>query len=424
MSNDPSLSLTLNSAPIAASPAVSGSAQGKGMLLFGATLGTFMGVTSMIAIPLGVMLVPIADAFGWSRTAVAGAFTALSLSQAVAYPIAGRIADRFGTRRTLLIGFIGVALTLLAVAAAPPVPFVFYALFVVAGVVGVLGSTMVVAKLVAQWFQERRGFWLGLVGGAGNGLGGMVMPALTGIMVVNFGWRQSFAMIGGFILLVGLPIVFATLRSPPSDAASEDMADVPGMSFLEVMRSPLFWAVFTAVPIGGGALTGVFANAVTILDSQGLSVTLATIAVTLFALICVIVEPLVGHMLDSAARPRRVVGYYVLAVVGLVVLAHAHTPLWAVIGCLLTGLGLGAEFSVLPYLLARYFGLREMGTISGVAYAGALASNGISPLILNASFDRLGSYAPGVYVVAAMMVYALVVFYLLPAFPEEERAAS
>jgi MFS family permease len=395
-------------------------------VLFGATFGNIAGVTTMVGMPLGAMLVPISINLGWTRTAVSGAFLALSLAQAVCYPLAGRMADRYGSRPTLLVGFTGMGLTLLTVAFMPPDIIAFYALFALAGAFGVLASTMVIAKLVAEWFTERLGFWLGFVGGVGNGLGGMFMPGIAAVLAATLGWRNGFAAIGAFILLVGLPMAWATLHSPPipdRDTSHPATAAEPaqqGHSFRQAMRSPLFWAIFTAVPIGGGALTGVFANTVTILMSQHIGAGQATLAVTLLALTCVIVEPLVGHLLDSASRPRHVAGFYLLAVVGLMVLAHAPSGPVAMLGGVLTGLGLGAEFSVLPYMLARYFGRRQLGAILGVAYAGALISNGISPIIVNAAYDRFGSYAPGMNIVAALMVYAFVVFLLLPRFDRDD----
>jgi len=408
---------TIVTLPVAGLPQAGRHASRKGVV-FGATLGNFLGVTGSVSIPLGVMLVSIANDQGWSRTEVAGAFTALSLAQALAYPIAGRIADRFGTRITLLSGFAALSVTLLLVGLVPPSFLAFYALFFLAGFVGVLASTMVLAKLLSQWFIARRGFWLGLVGGVGNGLAGMVMPGIAGVLATSLGWRQAFATIGLVLLLVGLPIFFATLREPGNVAEGEGAGPKQGATFAQAMRSPLFWAIFAAVPVGGGALTGVFASTVTVLTSQGVTTGSATLAVTIFALVCVVIEPLAGHMLDDATRPRRTAAFFALAAAGLVLLAHAHGPQMAVLGCVLTGMGLGVEFSVLPYLLARYFGIRAMGAISGVAYAGALVSNGLSPLLLNAAYDRIGSYAPGLYAVSACMALALVVFLMLPRFDD------
>lgn len=406
---------------VAAEGSASRSSGPRTGLLVGATLANFLGVTSMVVIPLGVMLVPIAEDTGWSRTAVAGAFTAVSLSQAIAYPLAGRIADRFGTRPTILAGFLGIVATLLLLSVVPASLPAFYGLFVLIRAAGVLASTMVVAKLLAQWFEHRLGFWLGLVGGVGNGAGGIIMPGLAAAMALSLGWRNTFAAIAGAILVIGLPIFWATLRAPVGTHSVDDVRQSAGHTFAQAMRSPLYWVIFVAVPLGGGALTGVFASTVTILETQGLGTATATLAVAAFALVCVINEPLVGHLLDEAKRPRRVAGFYAIAVIGIILLAHAHSPVMAIAGGVLTGMGLGAEFSVLPYILARYFGLREMGAIAGVAYAGALVGNGLSPLLLNASYDVLGSYAPGLYLVAALIGLAFLVFVLLPPF---DRAAS
>ncbi len=405
-----------------ASPIAASSRTGRRVapLVVGATIGNLLSVTPTVTAVFGVFLVPIATEFGWSRAAVAGAFTSLSLANAAAFPFAGRLADRYGTRPILLTGYALLGLSIIGLSQLAPTPLRFYTLFALTGAIGALPSNMLICKLLSEWFVQRRGFWMGLTGGIGNGVGATIMPMIAVALMAAYGWRGAFVGIGLLVLLVGVPVAWLTLRPPARDAGPGviDETALSGMSLAQALRSPLFWVIFSAVPVGGGCLTAVFANMVPILTVHGMSVGSATIVLAAFAMTCTVWEPAVGWMLDRSTRPRMVAPFYLCAVAGLMILVHAQSFPLLIVGGVMTGVGLGSEFSVLPYVLSRYFGVRAMGAITGIAFAGVLTSTALAPIGLNYAFDRTGSYSPAVYVVAALLAYTAGVFVLLKPYPE------
>ena len=395
-------------------------------IVFGTTIGNLIGINSSVCAIFGIFLVPISQEFGWTRTAVAGAFTALSLAMAAMLPVAGRMADRWGSRPVLVAGFALLGLAIVGLSAIPPSPLIYYAMFALTGAAGALASNMVLCKLLSEWFDEGRGFWMGLTSGIGNGVGATVLPMLAAALMVHYGFRGAFVGIGLLVLVIGLPTAWFTLHAPAVLAAAgvSEEEVLSGMTLGEAMRSPLFWLIFSAVPIAAGSLTAVFANTVPIMLDRGLSLTQATTVIALFAMICTVWEPLVGFLLDRSDRPRAVAPFYAIAAVGVVVLIKAHSFPVLLLAGTLTGIGLGSEFSVMAYILSRYFGLRAMGTITGIAFAGVLCANALAPIGLNLAFDRTGSYAPALYVVAAMLAYNAVVFLLLGRYPVRYASGS
>src|SRR5512144_3283746 len=61
-----------------------------------------------------VFLVALLREFGWSRSVLAGAFSVFTLMGGGAGPVLGALADRFGPRRLILIGWVLLAASLWA----------------------------------------------------------------------------------------------------------------------------------------------------------------------------------------------------------------------------------------------------------------------------------------------------------------------
>jgi MFS family permease len=377
-------------------------------VIFAATFGCFISVTPAIVTIMGVYLKPIAAEFGWTRSEVAGALAVIALGNAIAYPFSGRLADRIGPRRTALIGNLLLGLSILMISQVPAQPLLYYLAFLLAGTVGAFPSTMVFAKLIAEWFDRTRGFWMGFCGGIGNGVGAILFPMIAAAVLAPYGWRTGFLGVGIFVLLAGFPVLFFLLRESPirqMKAAAEPVV-LQGMSFGEVMRTPRFWLIFSIVPLGAGCMTAMFTAIPSILTDRGIPLDHAIMVIQAFALSTLVIEPGVGWLADRTSSPKVVAPLYLSTVLGLWLLVHAQSQPVLIIAGLLIGVGAGVEYTVLPYLLSRYFGLKELGAISGIAFAGTLAFGALAPVVLNGVFDLTGKYDLAIYGIAGVLLYS------------------
>jgi MFS family permease len=373
-------------------------------------IGNGLGVTPTVTAAFGVFLVPIASEFHWLRAGVSGAAAVLSLATALASPLAGRLGDLWGARRAVLLGSLGLGLSILSLGAAIANPILFYVQFALIGAVGALPSSMLYAKLLAEWFESRRGLWMGIAGGVGNGLGATFIPVLAGLMVAAMSWRAAFMGIALIILLIGLPLQVALIRKsagrrPDGAALIVDDTGFEGVSATEAFKSVRFWMLATALPIGGGCLTAIFATIVPLITDRGFSLTLATTVVAVCGLTCTVWEPTVGYILDRSRQPRILAPFYLVAGGGLYCLLYAQNPALLVVGAVMVGIGLGAEFSALSLLLSRYFGRRELGAISGVAFAVLLGAGALALVLLNLTYDVNKSYAPAVLAIVPFLLW-------------------
>jgi len=295
------------------------------------------------------------------------------------------------------------------VARVPAQPAIYYLVFILAGVVGAMPSTMVIAKLIAEWFDRTRGFWMGLCGGIGNATGAILFPWLAAALLVPYGWRAGFLGVGAIVLLLGFPVLFLLLRESPlrlNRTSATEPAALEGMTFREAMGNARFWWIFSIMPLGAGCMTAMFSTIVSILTDRGQPLGTAVMVINAFAASTMIVEPTIGWLMDRTTSPKVVAPMFLTASIGLWLLLNAESAPVLLLAGLLIGFGAGVDYCVLPYLLSRYFGLRELGAISGIAYAGTLLFGALAPLFLNAVFDLSGRYDMAVYAIAGVLLYS------------------
>ena len=70
-----------------------------------------------------------------------------------------------------------------------------------------LNSTLIpVSMMVTNWFVEKRGIAMSVTM-AGIGLGGTIFSPIVTNLLQNYGWRHTYLIMAGIILVVALPVV-------------------------------------------------------------------------------------------------------------------------------------------------------------------------------------------------------------------------
>ncbi|HEY6028345.1 MAG TPA: MFS transporter [Pseudolabrys sp.] len=160
-----------------------------------------------------VALGDIAGEAGGARSVPALASSLAWLGAGFGGIMMGRIADRIGTRWTVLFGalMIGVGLTLSTLG--PPWPlWIGHGLFI--GLLGLGGINAPLYVYVSRWFDRRRGSALALIS-SGSYLAGALWPPLFERVIAHWGWRQTMLWyaIAAAVTIVPLALIF--LRHPP-----------------------------------------------------------------------------------------------------------------------------------------------------------------------------------------------------------------
>ncbi|MBO2458902.1 MFS transporter [Actinomadura violacea] len=227
---------------------------------------------TLVAVALGVMMVgldatvvsianpAIAKDLGASLSGLQWVTNAYLLALAVTLIPAGKIADRFGRKRTFLAGVVGFAVASLAIGLSGGLGMVIF-WRVVQGFAGALLQPASLAILRNTFPADRLNAAIGIWGSTvGISIAGG--PIVAGLLVENVNWESVFflnAPLGLVALLVGLWVI----RESKAEEASGSF-DLPGVALLTGALFALVWGLIKAGEHGFGHATPLVSFAVSV----------------------------------------------------------------------------------------------------------------------------------------------------------------
>jgi len=171
---------------------------------------------------LVVALKPIAAEFDWPRSVPSFAYSLQFIGTGIGGIVMGYWSDRRGAAPVVLLGasMMGVGAML---GSSISEPWHLYAIYGI--MLGLLGQATMFGPLmvnVMQWFEERRGFAVGVVA-AGQSLAGALWPPLFRHFNETAGWRETFFWFGVYAFATAVPLCFLLGRrhiglNPPGRA--------------------------------------------------------------------------------------------------------------------------------------------------------------------------------------------------------------
>src|SRR5262245_48252359 len=177
------------------------------------SVGLFFHFGSLLVNAFGVFLTTLCDEFQWSRGQVSLAFTLATLTAMLTMPLTGWLTDRFGARRPILFCMMAFGALYASLSFLTPNLWRLYVVFLLLGLVGPGTSAAPHASLISRWFTERRGLALGLAM-CGTAIGGVIWPWASQSLLDRFGWRNAYAISGGAVLLIAVPLLVLSLKGP------------------------------------------------------------------------------------------------------------------------------------------------------------------------------------------------------------------
>ena len=390
--------------------------------------GTMFGTYLVVFGALSWVMLPITQEFHWTRLQFSYAASAMMWAGALAMPLLGRIADRFGVRIvTVLVTAILGGVTLLVARQAH-----VWSFCLCVALAGVFGQGRIIyEKVIAALFTRNRGKALSIFHILATPIHAL-MPQITTTLFTHFGWRRVF-LAWGVVGLAVVPLLFFWLEEPGSvpggsfgraglgrlAASQNSPARLIGMTAGEARKHRTFWLLVVMALFPNAIQIGWVQHHVAFLVGRGFTQSQVANVISISFLFQPVALFLGGYVVDRARTSKIAAPFALLGAIGMWVewMAWANfggIPL-LLLGITLCALALGVALPIQTYFFTRYFGLKAFAEIYGLCLAIQQLLSGFGPPLVGKIFDRTGSYNAAVLMLAmAYVLWAIVALILGP----------
>ena len=342
----------------------------RGWPVIGAAFcGVATGVVSVPAQLIGPQMGALRTEFGWSDGAVALAGTCMGVGLAIGSPIAGRLLDRVGARPLAFASMTLLAVMLVSLAAIGPDIVWFYSAYFLAGLLCAGSGITTYTRALGSWFDKARGLALGIAL-SGTGAAVFVAPIFANAVGERYGWRAVY-LAASAIVVLALPVVAAGLRErgtpvPPADAPHG--GDAPRHLWRRTIRDRRFVLLAVSLVLFGIVLGGTTIRFVPMLIDGGYSRASAARMASMLGVALIVGRLLMGSLVDRLPAAYLAACTFGLAALGCSAFVIAG-PSVAILPIVLIGFVWGAEYDIISYLVMKFFGVENYGSIFGALFS-------------------------------------------------------
>lgn len=384
-------------------------------------LAATLGVTWMTApaVALGLFMVPLHDEFGWSFADISFGMTLYALVGTPLVPFAGALIDRFGSRRIGLPGLVLNGIVFAAFGLMTPSLWHWMAAWVLYTLTQLMIRSLLWNRAVSMAFQVSRGLALGVTM-AGISIATTITPIILYPLIENYGWRQSYFIMGFGWAGVALVFAFLFLREPgdkplPTDAGETRPAAAPGgLTLGQALRDSRIIRIVVAIVLLTSMFAGFSLHIFKLLTELRVPEAEAAVMYGSVGMATFAGQLITGWLADRVKSTILPVSCFLLPAIAYLLLLNGggvEALLWLAVW--LAGYGSGASINISTYLISRYGGMAHFGKIYGLISSGLGLGSGIGGYMAGKIFDATGSYDD--YLIVASIgaaIAALAVFRL------------
>jgi MFS family permease len=342
---------------------------------------------------LGFFLTPMSQANGWDRDVFGLALAVQNILWGAGQPLAGAIADRFGTVRVLCAGAIlyAAGLALMAHSTSPALLDLSAGVLIGFGLAGC--SFSVILGAFGKLLPERGRLLAFGAGTAAGSFGQFLYSPLAVSLIDAYGWQSTLVVFAAGMLLV-LPLSLALVTAPAEAGASHGPAQQSlGQALSEAVGHRSYVLLVVGFFTCGFQLAFITVHMPAYLVDRGLSAQVGgwTIAVIgLFNIVGSLASGWLGNLM-----PKRYILSFIYFARAAAVLAFISFPVTAVSSILFGAvMGLLWLSTVAPTngIIALMFGTRWLATLAGLAFFSHQVGGFLGVWLGGVVFVRTGSY--------------------------------
>jgi MFS family permease len=365
----------------------------------------------------GVYIKPIEAETGWTRGALSIAAAISLLLLGASGPFAGRLADRWGPRRVIVVALAILGLGAIATSFIHSLPQLYLTVGVLMSM-GAGGAALSTGSaVVARWFDTHRGAAIGVAAG-GMSAGQLIMIPLATWLTLGWGWRTSVMWLGIGLLLIVLPLAAWLVRNTPEErglrpfgatgatltAAQATAARQAGrITVTEAAQTLPFWLLMGTFFVCGYTSVGMIGtHFIPHALEHNFTAMQASAALGVMGAMNIVGTIGAGWLCDRVGRRGPLAIFYFVRGLSLIFLLYVwNVPslhFWAAV------FGLNYISTVPPTttLTANIYGRFSVGELSGWIFFAHQVGAAIAAALAGWVYEATGSYSPA-FVSAALM---------------------
>ena len=344
----------------------------------------------------GLLLQPISADFGWGREVFAFSVAIQNLFWGLSQPIAGAIADKYGSGRVIAVCVVLLALGLYLMSRVTTPGELTLTAGILVGV-GLSGTSfgVILAVISRSVPENRRSLFLG-IGSAGGASGQLFMVPLGQSFLSSYGWVTTMILLAAMVVAT-MPLALAlTGKRSATQAAAASKAVVEqtlGQALNEAKGHRSFIYLTTGFFVCGFQLAFITTHLPAFIVDHGSAASLAATALALIGFTNIIGSYGAGVLGGRMTKKNVLSSIYFLR--SLVIAGFILSPVSDTSILIFAGFMGVLWLSTVPLtsgLVADMFGVRYMATLFGIVFLSHQLGGFLGAWLGGYLFDITGSY--------------------------------
>ena len=367
---------------------------------------------------MGLFLAPMTEARGWSREVFALSIALQNIIWGFGQPIAGAIADRYGSGRVLTGGGMVYAAGLALMAWAPTPLWLNVSAGLMIGIgMAAASFTIVLTAFGRRVPPEKRSIVFG-IGTAAGSMGQFVFAPFGQALIQGFGWAEALLVLAAVTLAI--PVLSLALAGKPGAEGQAIREQTFGQALTEAFGHRSYLLLTAGFFVCGFHVAFITTHLPAFIVDRGLDPRIGAWSLALIGLFNVVGSLAAGYIGQHYSKPIFLSLIYLAraVVIALFVLLPV-TPLSVLVFASVIGLLWLSTVPPTSGLVAIMFGPKYMGTLMGIVFFSHQVGAFLGVWLGGRLYDQTGSYDVVWWVGVALGVFAAIVHW-----PIQERPVN
>ena len=367
----------------------------------------------------GVFLLPLSDYFSWDRASVTSIYSIYMFFLGLGSLLSGILFDKYGAKFNYIFG---TSLLAIAYGAAGFLEYLWQ-FYLFLGIMGGIGASMVgivpSQSILFKWFDKRLSSALSIAY-AGQGLGVLFLAPICQILIVKYGWSNSYSLVAACFGLIVMLLFFLPWKKISKGSKNErktTLSKLNNIRLKEALLTNSFWIFFFIFLFTAMGIFGISLQVVAYLIFCGFSEVESAFFFGLMGMLTFPGMALTGFAADIWKKHLVSSFSYFLSFLGifsLFCLQYYANYYFLILFVITFGLSAGARGPIITTLIAKIFSGKGLASIYGATNLGQGIGAASGAFLAGVLFDIYSNYNVGFLFCSFFTFVGALLFWYIP----------